>query len=102
MSNIREYFFQTVSNSSWANESYLSVVTIEDKAYDEFTLLTRLHGVGLIKLNVENPDKSSIIIPATKRSDIDFGMVDKIFKENKSFQDFMKNIHTYLYAGYML
>ena len=37
--NLREYFFQTVSNSSWANYSYLVAEDVNDKAMDELQLL---------------------------------------------------------------
>ncbi|WP_197481990.1 hypothetical protein [Bibersteinia trehalosi] len=35
MSDVREYFFQTVSNSSWANEGYLVATSISDEAVKE-------------------------------------------------------------------
>lgn len=43
LSNVREYFFQTVSNSSWANFSYLVAQSIDEKAMDELRILCSGH-----------------------------------------------------------
>ena len=67
LSNVRECFFQTVSNSSWANYSYLVAQTIDDKAMDELRILCGGHNIGLIQLNCENPSESQILIPTMKK-----------------------------------
>lgn len=67
LSNVREYFFQTVSNSSWANFSYLVAQTIDEKAMDELRILCSGHNIGLIQLNCENPSESQILIPAIEK-----------------------------------
>ena len=51
-SNVREAYFQTVSNSSWANFAYLVAGEIEGtETLKELRMLAALHGVGLIKLD---------------------------------------------------
>ena len=52
-SNLREYYFQAVSNSSWANEGYLVTLNIEDDStlLDEIRRLNNAFGIGIIKLN---------------------------------------------------
>lgn len=67
LSNVREYFFQTVSNSSWANFSYLVAQTIDEKAMAELQILCAGHNIGLIQLNCENPSESQILIPAIEK-----------------------------------
>ena len=61
--NIRAAFFQTVSNSSWANESYLVAADISNDSefLEELKRLSASFGIGIIKLNVQEPDDSNII-----------------------------------------
>ncbi|GAA6907923.1 hypothetical protein CHC162_10660 [Helicobacter pylori] len=50
LSNLKESYFQAVSNSSWANEGYLVVFKIEDKEkneiLDELKRLNQSFGIG--------------------------------------------------------
>ncbi|MCK5355245.1 MAG: hypothetical protein KAJ63_09015, partial [Methyloprofundus sp.] len=72
-SNARKSFFQTVSNSSWANESYLVATSISDANVEqELRMLSALHGVGIILLNVENPTESEMMLPSKARAEIDW------------------------------
>ena len=55
-SNVREAFFQAVSNSSWANFGYLAAAEIEGAdTMKELRMLFALHGIGLIQIDAENP-----------------------------------------------
>lgn len=50
--NLREYYFQAVSNSSWANEGYLVVLKLKDddsELKDELQRLNNAFGIGLVK-----------------------------------------------------
>ncbi|HHW4675309.1 MAG TPA: COG2958 family protein, partial [Xylella fastidiosa subsp. pauca] len=61
MSNVRECFFQTVSNSSWANFAYLVAAEIEGPhTLKELRMLFAAHGIGLIKLDSDTPADSQI------------------------------------------
>jgi hypothetical protein len=53
-SNLRESFFQAVSNCSWANEGYLVAAEIDatDDFLDELKRLTTSFGIGVIELNL--------------------------------------------------
>ncbi|WP_244613972.1 hypothetical protein [Bartonella kosoyi] len=54
-SNLRKAFFQTVSNSSWANFSYLVANEVEGvDTLKELRMLSSLHGIGFIRLDKEN------------------------------------------------
>lgn len=96
LSNVREDFFQTVSNSSWANYSYLVAQSIDDKAMDELRILCGGHNIGLILLNCTNPSESQILIPAIEKKELDWNMMNRIAKENSDFRNFVKLI-TYFY-----
>lgn len=90
-SNIREHFFQTVSNSSWANYSYLVAEGIEDKAKEELQLLCSSFKIGFIQLNKDEPIESDIVIQAPK-TDLDWNMINRISDENSDFKKYLKNI----------
>jgi hypothetical protein len=93
-SNLRESFFQAVSNSSWANEGYLVTAEIDpdDEFMDEIKRLSNSFGIGLIKLEPNSPDSSEIIYPARQKVIIDIETMNKISQVNPDFKEFLKRI----------
>jgi hypothetical protein len=93
-SNLRESFFQAVSNSSWANEGYLVTAEIypDDEFMDEIKRLSNSFGIGLITLDVSDPDSSEIIYPARQKEIIDIDTINKITQINPDFKEFLKRI----------
>lgn len=90
-SSVRPYYFQAVSNSTWANIGYLVAAKISPDALPELRLLNELHGIGVIELDVDDPIGSSQIpIPARERSDVDWGMCNRIAAENRDFKDYIQ------------
>ncbi len=98
-SNVREAYFQAVSNSSWANFGYLVASDIGDSTLKELRILYGLHGIGFIKLNIENPPESEILIPAKEKFDVDWNTANRLTKENKDFVDFVKNVRQFYQTG---
>ena len=95
-SNLREAFFQTVSNSSWANMGYLVACEIEGAdTMIELRMLSSLHGIGLIKLNPENPAESQILVPAKEKQEVDWTVSSRLTQENKDFLQFMKLVRQF-------
>lgn len=94
LSNLRESFFQTVSNSSWANESYLVAahVSINEDFRDELRRLSTSFGIGVIVLDKEEPDASEIIYPALRKDNLDWDMINKLSTMNNDFKGFLKRI----------
>lgn len=92
-SNLRESFFQCVSNSSWANESYLVAARISenDDFMEELSRLATSFGIGVIELNIEDPDSSEIIIPAKYKQDLDFETINKLAMNN-DFKEFIETV----------
>jgi len=92
-SNLRESFFQTVSNSSWANESYLVAAEIskEQEFRDELSRLSTSFGIGVIQLNIDDPDASEIIFPATTRENLDWETINKLTM-NADFKEFISTV----------
>lgn len=88
-SNVREVWFQAVSNSSWANFGYLVAADIQESAMKELRLLAASYGIGLIRLNAEDPSESEILIPARERPDINWDACNRLTLENADFRDFI-------------
>lgn len=93
-SNLRESYFQAVSNSSWANEGYLVTAKIlnDEEFHSELKRLTSAFGIGIIKLDLNDPDACEILYPANYRTDIDWETVNKLSKENPDFREFIVRI----------
>ena len=92
--NLRQSFFQAVSNSSWANEGYLVALNIDDDPTfkDEVRRLNNAFGIGIIKLNSENVFESEILFPSSINQEIDWDTVNRLANENSDFSDFLKLI----------
>ena len=93
-SNLREYYFQAVSNSSWANEGYLVTLNIEDDStlLDEIRRLNNAFGIGIIKLNASNIYESEILFPAQVKTDLDWETANRLAKENVDFRTFLSDM----------
>lgn len=94
-SNLREYYFQAVSNSSWANEGYIVAIKYvnESELLDEMRRLNNSFGIGFIKLNVENIEQSEILFSAKQKNDLDWDMINRLVEENPNFKDFVEGIN---------
>lgn len=92
--NLRQSYFQAVSNSSWANEGYLVTLNIDDDPTfkDEVRRLNNAFGIGIIKLNSENIFESEILFPSRINQEIDWDTVNRLTNENSDFSDFLKLI----------
>ncbi len=99
-SNVRECFFQAVSNSSWANFGYLVAAEIEGQdTLKELRMLFAPHGIGLIKLDADNPAESQVLIPARERDEIDWDMANRLATENRDFLDYVKLVKQFYQTG---
>ena len=94
-SNVRESFFQAVSNSSWANFGYLVASEINSNADKELRILSSSHGIGVIRLDAENPLESQIIIPARERNDIDWNTANRLAEQNPDFRGYIENVRAF-------
>lgn len=98
--NIRSSFFQAVSNSSWANEGYLVATSISTSdVEDELRMLSALHGIGVILLIPENPTESEILLPARRRTEVDWQSINRIVNENADFKNFIELVSIYYQTG---
>ncbi|MFP4424446.1 MAG: hypothetical protein ACLFP2_04425 [Candidatus Woesearchaeota archaeon] len=94
LSNIRKYYFQAVSNSSWAHEGYLVAIDIdrETEFRDELRILSNAFGIGIIELNPENIEQSEILFPARTNSSLDWETINRIISANHDFKEFLQRV----------
>lgn len=94
--NLRESFFQAVSNSSWAHQGYLVAAEISQDSdfHSELKRLSNAFGIGVIRLDVHNPDDSEILIQAKQREFVDLDTMNRLAQVNSHFRDFLKRIKT--------
>ena len=99
-SNLREAFFQAVSNSSWANFGYLVASEIGGAdTSKELRMLASLHGIGFIQLDPKDSSQSQIIIPAQERNEVDWDTANRLTAENKDFCKYIKLIRQFYQTG---
>ncbi|WP_101022933.1 HTH domain-containing protein [Helicobacter pylori] len=99
-SNLKESYFQAVSNSTWANEGYLVVFEDKDKdkILDELKRLNQSFGIGVIKLESEISN-SKILLPAKER-EIDIPTLNMLIEQSpKDFKPFMEEINKQIEKG---
>lgn len=93
-SNLRESFFQAVSNSSWANEAYLVVEELDQDPdfLQELKRLSTAFGIGVIGLDIEDPDSSETLLPAEEKPYLDWETMNKLANENSDFREFLDRV----------
>ncbi|EMH30175.1 hypothetical protein HMPREF1423_00679 [Helicobacter pylori GAM270ASi] len=98
-SNLKESYFQAVSNSTWANEGYLVVFEeIKDKVLGELRRLNQSFGIGVIKLESEISN-SKILLPAKER-EIDIPTLNMLVEQSpEDFKPFMEKINEQIKKG---
>ena len=84
---LKEYFFQALSNSNWANYGYLVAFEINEDVMEEMARLNRAFGIGVIKLS-PYPDNTTVLFPARK-NELDYYTIDKLCRINSDFKGFI-------------
>lgn len=101
-SNVRQHFFQAVSNSTWASFGYLVATGLNNDVEAELQMLASLHGIGVLILNTDSLYDSQILIPARERTAIDWQSVNRIVSENTDFHRFIEQVGIYSQTGRMV
>jgi len=95
-SNYKEFYFQAVSNSSWAHEGYLVIAkekNIDKEFLQEFNRLSNSYGIGILHLNISEPLQSKILVHSRIKNELDFQTMKKISENNTNFEDFLSNLN---------
>lgn len=102
LSDLKKYYFQAVSNSSWANEGYLVTAILDTSnrgLMEELERLVQAFGIGVILLNIEVIEQSKILFEAKKRTELDFFTINKLIKQgNSDFIEFIEVVSSCLEA----
>jgi len=95
-SNYREYFFQAVSNSSWAHEGYLVTCFVQqqDDLLSELERLSASFGIGIIILDLDDIDSSNVLYPARSKDYLDWETMNKLCEQNEDFETFIHDVQT--------
>lgn len=93
---LKEYFFQALSNSSWANYGYLVAFEISEDVMEEMERLNRSFGIGIIKLSPYSDDTDELF-PA-RENELDYYTIDKLCRINPEFKSFITKITKVLNA----
>ena len=98
IANLREYYFQAVSNSSWANEGYLVALDIDESDEELMELIGSLNssfGIGVLSLDSENLAQSRILAQPKFRANLDFNIINELCKKNPHFNKFLETVKDY-------
>ena len=100
-SNLRESFFQAVSNSSWAHEGYLVAAQWldDDEFTEELTRLSQSFGIGAIHLCLDDLSSSRVLHPARVRDELDWVTLDKLVAMNNDVVQFLETVKIDLNAN---
>ncbi len=92
--NLRQSFFQAVSNSSWAHEGYLVCLAISGDAEfrNEIQRLSNAFGIGIIRLDAADLSSSEIICPARQNDGIDWDTLDRLAEDSPDFKRFVTDL----------
>ena len=90
--NLREYYFQAVSNSSWAHEGYLVALKVEEELHEELRRLNNVFGIGIIRLDPINISQSEILFASKERNNLDWDTIERLAEENEDFRTFISDV----------
>lgn len=93
--NLRESFFQAVSNSSWANEGYLcaSRISADLDFRSELQRLSNSFGIGVIEIDLNDPD-STVVLYQAREHELDWDAINKLCEINTDFEEFLRRVQT--------
>ncbi len=94
-SQLKQYYFQALSNSSWANYGYLVAFEIADGLEEEMQRLNNAFGIGIILMQAT---EATILYPAREKQ-LDYITIEKLNRINKQFCEFINKLSKVLLAS---
>lgn len=92
---LKQYYFQALSNSSWANFGYLVAFEINEDLDEEMARLNNAFGIGIILMQAND---SKILYPAREKA-LDYNTIEKLNNLNPDFCDFIKKLSKVMNAS---
>lgn len=84
---LKQYFFQALSNSSWANYGFLVAYEIDESLDEEIRRLNAAFGIGVILLKAK-PEDTKVLYQAREK-ELDYVTIDKLCHLNDGFKSFI-------------
>ena len=94
--DLKEYFFQALSNSSWANKGYLVAYEINENLRPEMERLNAAFGIGIIRLQAHSIETQ--ILFEAREKEIDYTTLDKLCNINSDVCVFVEKLNLVLNA----
>lgn len=94
-SQLKQYYFQALSNSSWANFGYLVAFEIADGLEEEMERLNNAFGIGIILMQATE----AIILYPAREKQLDYITIEKLNRINKQFCEFISKLSKVLLAS---
>lgn len=92
---LKQYYFQALSNSSWANFGYLVAFEIADGLVDEMERLNNAFGIGIILMQATD---ATVLYPAREKA-LDFITIEKLNNLNSDFCSFITKLSKVMNAS---
>ena len=92
---LKQYYFQALSNSSWANFGYLVAFEINEDLSEEMARLNNAFGIGIILLQAND---SKILYSAREKA-LDYNTIEKLNNLNPDFCEFIKKLSKVMNAS---
>ena len=92
---LKQYYFQALSNSSWANYGYLVAFEINDDLDEEMARLNNAFGIGIILMQA---NESKVLYPA-KEKELDYNTIEKLNNLNPDFCSFITKLSKVMNAA---
>ena len=92
---LKQYYFQALSNSSWANFGYLVAFEIADGLDEEMARLNNAFGIGIILMQATD---ATILYPAREKA-LDYITIEKLNNLNTDFCSFITKLSKVMNAS---
>lgn len=92
---LKQYYFQALSNSSWANFGYLVAFEISEDLDEEMERLNNAFGIGIILMQA---GESKILYPAREK-ELDYNTIEKLNNLNSDFCTFITKLSKVMNAS---
>lgn len=92
---LKQCYFQALSNSSWANFGYLVAFEISEDLDEEMERLNNAFGIGIILMQA---NESKILYPAREK-ELDYNTIEKLNNLNPDFCSFITKLSKVMNAS---
>ena len=92
---LKQYYFQALSNSSWANFGYLVAFEISEDLNEEMARLNNAFGIGIILMDAND---LKVLFPARENA-LDYNTIEKLNNLNPDFCTFIAKLSKVLNAS---